>query len=149
MALLFNSNCFIFYILLFFTNQCIWRPKSIFFFLFYDLRMPEALVQIKRECPTRSPELSGNLWQCGVFSLQVHFLPGVCSRGMSVIDPFWYQWCAGLCVACGEGFRRSVPHHSLLELVKPRRRDLLGIIKPTSGKWKSDWPKQSCKCFML
>lgn len=33
MALLFNSNCFIFYILLFFTNQCIWRPKSIFFLL--------------------------------------------------------------------------------------------------------------------
>lgn len=30
MALLFKSNCFIFSILLFFTNQCIWRPKSIF-----------------------------------------------------------------------------------------------------------------------
>ncbi len=62
---------------------------------------------------------------------------------------FWYQWCVGPRVACGEGFLRSVPHHSLLELVRPRRRDLLGIIKPSSGKWKSDRPKQSCKCFML
>lgn len=62
---------------------------------------------------------------------------------------FWYQWCVGPRVACGEGFLRSVPHHSLLELVKPRRRDLLGIIKPSSGKWKSDRLKQSCKCFMV
>ena len=62
---------------------------------------------------------------------------------------FWYQCCVGPRVACGEGFLRSVPHHSLLELVKPRRQDLLGIIKPSSGKWKSDRPKQSCKCFML
>lgn len=62
---------------------------------------------------------------------------------------FWYQWCVRPCVACGEGFLRSVPHHPLLELVKPRRRDLLGIIEPSSGKWKSDRPKQSCKCFVL
>lgn len=62
---------------------------------------------------------------------------------------FCYQWCVGPRVACGKGFLRSVPHHSLLELVKHRRWDLLGIIKPSSGKWKSDWPKQSCKCFML
>lgn len=62
---------------------------------------------------------------------------------------FWYQCCVGPRVACGEGSQRSVPHHSLLELVKPRRRDLLGIIKASSGKWKLDRPKQSCKCFML
>lgn len=37
---------------------------------------------------------------------------------------FWCQWRVGLLVACGKGFLRSVPHHSLLELVKPWRRDL-------------------------
>lgn len=42
---------------------------------------------------------------------------------------FWYQWCVGLRVACGRGFLRSVPHHSLLELVRPRKWDLLGITK--------------------
>lgn len=44
---------------------------------------------------------------------------------------FWYQWCVGPRVACGDGFLRSVPHRSLLELVKPRRRNLVGIIKPS------------------
>lgn len=62
---------------------------------------------------------------------------------------FWYQWCVGPRVARGQGFLRSVPHHSLLELVKPRRQDLLGISKASWGKWKSEQPKQSYKGFVL
>lgn len=37
--------------------------------------------------------------------------------------------------------KKSVPHHSLLELVRPGKRDLFGIIRPSSGKWKSDQQK--------
>lgn len=44
---------------------------------------------------------------------------------------------------------RSVPHHSLLELVKPRRWDLLGIIKPSSGKWKSDGQSEAASAVMV
>lgn len=99
-----------------------------------------------------SPSLPSVEWQPlvlqSVFITSSSF-PKSVQLGSECNWSFWYQWCAGPRVACGKGFLKSVPHHSLLELAKPKRQGLLGIIKPSSGEWKSDRPKQSCKCFVL